>query len=107
MKKKKICIPSPSSINHFVLSIYLAKKTSWVTFFNISNTKPDFGRLFSLLIEAAQMTQNKKQIHTLGVRGGIKFIRTSPCVSVANSSKDFLASLAKNHVYLFLKTKLS
>ena len=43
----KICNPSLSSINHFVLSIYLAKITSWVTFFMVSNIIFDFGRLFS------------------------------------------------------------
>jgi hypothetical protein len=45
-----------------------------VTFFIVSNTIPDFGRLFSLPIEAAQMTQNNKKKLTLGVGGGIKFI---------------------------------
>jgi hypothetical protein len=57
----KICNPSLSSINHFVLIIYLAKITSWLTFFIVSNIISDFGRLFSLLTEAAQMIQNKKK----------------------------------------------
>jgi hypothetical protein len=32
-----------------------------VTFFIVSNIIPDFVRLFSLLTEAAQITQNKKE----------------------------------------------
>jgi hypothetical protein len=46
--------------------------------FIVSSLIPDFGRLFSLLTEAAQMTQNKKEKQTLSVRGGIKFIWISP-----------------------------
>jgi hypothetical protein len=45
-----------------------------VTFFIVRNIKPDFGRLFSILTEAAQMTQNKKKTQTLSGRGGIKFM---------------------------------
>ena len=40
----------------------------------VSNIIFDFGRLFSLLTEAAQVIQNKKKTQTLGVPGGIKFI---------------------------------
>jgi hypothetical protein len=43
-------------------------------FFIVRNIKPEFGRLFSPLIEAAQMTQNKKKRQTFSVRGGMKFI---------------------------------
>jgi hypothetical protein len=57
---KKICNPSLIYINHFVLSTFLATVTSLVTFLMANINKPYFGRLFSLLPEAAQMTQNKK-----------------------------------------------
>jgi hypothetical protein len=45
-----------------------------VTFFIVSNKISDFGRLYSLQTEAAQMIQNKKKKEILGVPGGIKFI---------------------------------
>jgi hypothetical protein len=48
-------------INNFVLSTFPAKMPSWGIFLTPSYRKPDFGRLFSLLLEAAQMTQNKKK----------------------------------------------
>jgi hypothetical protein len=47
------------------------KKACWRPY---SKILPDFGRLFSLVTEAAQMTQNKKKKQTLGVWGGIKFL---------------------------------
>jgi hypothetical protein len=57
----KICYPSLSFIDYFVVSIYLAKITYSMTFFSVNNIIPDFGRLFSLPTEAAQITQNKKK----------------------------------------------
>jgi hypothetical protein len=69
----KIFNPSLSFIDHFVLRIYLPKITSWATFFIVSYIIPDFGRLLSLLTEAAQMTQNIKKKQTLSAWGVIKF----------------------------------
>ena len=57
----KICNPSLKYNNHFVLSNFLAKMLSWGTFFFAIKYKTDFGRLFCLLPEAAQMTQNKEK----------------------------------------------
>ncbi len=50
------------------------KITSWLTFFIVINIRPDFGRLFSLLSEVAQMTKNKNKAQNFGVRGDMKFI---------------------------------
>jgi hypothetical protein len=49
----------PNIQNNLVLSTFLEKFASWMTFFLLINSKPDFGGLFSLLTEAAQMIQNK------------------------------------------------
>ena len=91
----KICNPSLSSINHFVLSIYLAKITSWVTFFMVSNIIFDFGRLCSLLTAAAQVIQNKKKTETLCVLGGIKFIWTSPLRQCCKLQQRFPSQIGK------------
>jgi hypothetical protein len=71
MKKYVILAHLPLFI--LFLCIYLAKTSSWLTFFIVSNIIPDYERLFSLLTEATQMTQNKKKKLNLGVRGGMKF----------------------------------
>ena len=94
-KRTKICHLSLSSTNNFVLSIYLAKITSWVTFFMVSNIIFDFGRLFSLLTEAAQVIQNKKKTSTLGVPGGIKFIWTSPLRQCCKLQQRFPSQIGK------------
>jgi hypothetical protein len=62
-----------------------------------------FGGFLSLLTEAAQMTQRKRRRRNkLWVLGAASSsYELPPCVNVANSSKDFLPQLGKNHVYLF------
>jgi hypothetical protein len=63
-----------------------------MTFFIVSNIISYFGRLLSLLTEAAQMMKNKKKKKLWVFRAASSSYELPPCVSVANSSKDFPAS---------------
>jgi hypothetical protein len=69
-----------------------------VTFFIGNNITPDIGRIFSLLKEATQMTQNKKKKQTLGVKGGMKFI----LLSVLQTQQRFSDQPGKNLQVYFL-----
>jgi hypothetical protein len=63
-----------------------------VTFFIVSNIISYFGRLLSLLTEEAQIIQNKKKKKLWVFGAASSLYELPPCVSVANSSKDFPAS---------------
>jgi hypothetical protein len=69
-----------------------------VTFFIVNNIIPDIGRIFSLLKEATQMTQNQKKKQTLGVKGGMKFI----LLSVLQTQQRFSDQPGKNLQVYFL-----
>jgi hypothetical protein len=85
IKNIKICIPILKYISHFVLSSLLAKITSWVTFFLLGISKPDFGRLCSLPGEAFWMIQYKKIYLDLVLGTALSSCQLSPCASVAKS----------------------
>jgi hypothetical protein len=72
--------------------MYFAKMTFWMTFVIVNNIISYFRRLLSLLTEAAQMVQNKKKSKLWVFRAASSSYELPPCVSVANSCKDFPAS---------------
>jgi hypothetical protein len=101
---KKLCNPSPFSYKSFCFQHLPRKSNILDDFFIVSNIIKDFGRLFSLLTEATQMTQNKKKKQVLVLGAASSSNEPPPCVSGASQQR-FSGQPGKSHVY-FCKNEI-